>query len=57
MNYKQNLIQKLKKELNFKKDLRTVLGQELYGPTEKEFELEEKIEELENRDQFGISRY
>lgn len=49
--------EKVRKELSFWKDLRTEFGQEIHSPTEHEFELEDQLEELENRDEYGIRRY
>lgn len=56
-DFKKRLVDELKRKLNFKKDLRTALDTEIYPPDDEEFETEDQIQELENRDQYGIPRW
>lgn len=57
MGYKKELAEKLRDDLRFEQSLRTVLGYEIYPPSEREFELEDQIREIENPDEYGIPRY
>ena len=56
MNSKDKAYQ-IRKDLNFWKGVRSWEGYELSGPTQREFDLEDELERVENRDQYGIARY
>lgn len=56
-SYKEKLVSKCKAELNFLRDLRYYHGSEVNVPSQEEFDLENEIEELENRDEYGVPRW